>query len=155
MKNEFMSNFIFSLIIHIAVSGIVLLNVFLLGMGGRIPFTIIWLTCLATALYLFLGSKLKPLKSGVWNYLSVSSSFMIMTIFTTFNLIMHGNNMYPLYDWLLELMLYVSFGVLANPIVDMFGRSGFYILAILPSIFMWLGLTYKKKKVSANNSSEK
>ena len=85
-------------------------------------------------LYFFIGTKLAPLKNYYLNYLSVSGSFVFVLIFILF----FGINFNKMTIWNVN----SSYGITMIYILNFLKSKtiGAFVLAILPSINIWLGM---------------
>ena len=97
---------------------------------------------LSAALYVFLGRKLKLIGRHILNFLSVSSSLIFMSALVSCQLILPNETIRALIN-----LLVAGWGLL----VAAYGKvtSGYYLVAFLPSFFMWVGMVWniwKSKK---------
>jgi len=95
-------------------------------------------------LYHMFGSMLKPCGSHIWNYISVSTSFIIMGTLISLEILAFGNAIGQR-EFVRGFFLHASFGKWYTLLADTFGRGGLYITAILPSLIMWWRLTINAK----------
>lgn len=160
MKKKFIFNFIISFISYIIINAI---EVFIFSLfapstgllwkyirtlfynnflGGVIFFLIELLLSVIFPLvmYIIIGSKLKQLGKYSLNYLSISSSFifliMIAVIFFKFKLKAEFTYFYLMFGYFTVFL----FDIIRNNIFL------YFILSIIPSIFLWLGMVYNSIK---------
>jgi hypothetical protein len=94
-------------------------------------------------IYFILGLTLKPLSNHKKNYLSVSSSFIVSFLLISYRLVSHGDL------WALTVFSFGWGSVLIIQRLSTLGvwsLIGLYMLALLPSVLMWVGLTYKSSR---------
>jgi len=164
MKKDFMFNFLISFISYVIIDIIEILifnffapstgllweyirNIFydnFLGkIGGFIFFCIEVLLSvfLPIIIYIVIGSKLRQLGKQLFNYLSVSSSFIFLMLIAVilFELELKAAFYY----------FYLIFGYFTIFIFDIIKNNMFLylILSIIPSTLIWLGMMYKSIKV--------
>jgi len=147
MRKEFKFNFMGSFIIYVVVNIIGILSIIPLASVGYLGgvtriLAFMWFSIVPVVLYFSLSSKLKPLGNHLLNYASVSSSFIFAIIVTTYDIALYGNVIQPS-DVVWGGMINLSFGLWTVLVAEILGRWVFYILAILPSLIMWLRLTEK------------
>ncbi len=92
------------------------------------------------ALYFFLGTKLKPLGRHVLNYLSTSGSLVLILLFVLFTKADFENKL--MWD------INASYGLFAPIyILNLLNNNiiGAIVMAILPSLNIWLGMLWESK----------
>lgn len=100
-------------------------------------------------MYIVIGSKLKQLGKYSLNYLSISSSFIflmvIAAIFFKFKLKAEFSYFYLVFGHFTIFL----FDIIRNDIFL------YFILSIIPSIFLWLGMVYKSIKTKKAVNKDK
>jgi len=141
LKDKFKFNFVVSFLCYCVISLIGLFGVvlaFSIGMTGLL-YTLIPLSAI---LYIISGRKLKLLDKHILNYLSVSSSFIFLFILISIELVFPNE--------LADILIGISVSGWCL-LVASYGRvtSEYYLVAFLPSFFMWVGMVWniwKSKK---------
>lgn len=146
MRDRFASNFFISLGLYAIVSFVSVILVFPLGVGGpemiRIWFVIIWLTFWSVVLYMFLAYKfLSYLDNFILNYLSVSSTTILLIAVIEYTIMQPSRFSVSTNIF----FAFISFAAWVRPAVEAMGPRGLYILAVLPSVFIWIGVSIKQK----------
>lgn len=109
-------------------------GIFIIGVALNVAIT--------TMLYFVLGRKLKLLNNQLINYLSVSSSFIFVSVIVFAHLAFPKSNTQLLFD------ANASFGMVWGFVVTFWKNNiSYYVMAIIPSIIMWLGMLYQSKNL--------
>jgi len=154
LKKNFKFNFIISFIYYaiICVIGFYLSAYHALAINRESVgiIALIWFFGFPLVSYFFLGMTLRLLGNNFWNYLSVSGGTIFSIAMTSYGLLFE-EEVIGLHGALLQYPEFwgeianVSFGRGVIVISDALGIFGYYVLAVIPSLLMWFGLTIKSK----------
>ena len=146
MRKNFIFNFVISLVVYIAVMSV---SAVLAHIGEHRSWLAWGILPAASTIFAIVGyCLLKDLNSHKWNLLSFSGGFLCSTIIISIDIVHRSEIPEVLFSepisW--SIIISSSFMVWTMGFVEILGVVGFYATAMLPIMFMWLGMSFARNK---------